>query len=180
MTNAQRRIGQALTCALLALAVSGMASAADAPALPQPRAGLWQVESKIVELGGLPMRWQVCVGEEPLSTLLARMARQEKCTGHNVRAIPDGVEVDMQCSLQGSQVHSQGTFTGDIRQSFTGTLHSRCSPPWQGLEQSSAQLSGQWLRACSPGQKPGTVVRRETPNVDDVLRSADTLLRGLR
>ena len=186
MRNVPGRIGLTILCALLAQAVPGALCAASATAtanaapLPQPRAGLWQVESKIVELGGLPMRWQGCVGEEPLSSLLARMARQEKCTGHNVRAVPGGVEVDMQCSLQGSQVHSQGTFSGDIRQSFAGTLHSRFSPPWQGLEQSSAQLSGQWLSACKPGQKPGTVVRREAPNVDEVLRSADTLLRGLR
>ncbi|MBR4736923.1 MAG: DUF3617 family protein [Rhodocyclaceae bacterium] len=179
--------GRMRACALLALAVSGAACAAgstvaaDAAALPQPRAGLWQVESRIVELGGLPMRWQVCVGEEPLASLLARMARQEQCSEHEVRAgAGGGVAVRMQCRLQGSQVASEGTFSGDIRQSFSGTLHSRFSPPWQGLEQSSAQLSGQWLSACKPGQKPGTVVRREAPNVDEVLRSADSLLRGLR
>lgn len=173
----------ALLATLLVAAPAAFAArpTTPAPALPQPAPGLWQVQSQVAELGNLPMRWKICVGNEPLAKLLARTAKQERCSEHSVRRNADGqVRVTMRCQVQSSQVHSEGLFAGDLRQSFSGTLHSVFTPPWQGLTQANAQISGQRLGNCAPGQRPGIIVQRELPNADDILRSADSLLRNLR
>lgn len=141
----------------LAATVGTALAATPLPAtLPTPQAGLWEMKTAVAEMGGMIMTFESCMGGSVEELLRRPEVEDANCQDMQVDHQGNRLTARAICTIEGSRAEIVSDFTGDFKQSYSGTIHSTYSPPLQGLQKTTAKVDGRWVAPnCLPGQKPG-------------------------
>jgi hypothetical protein len=149
---------------VLALVVPYLAAQPVAD-LPKRKPGLWELKTTLAEMGGITNAFQICIDEEFDDLMDSRGDDETECSEQVVRRDGSRVLVAAVCQIDGTTATLSGVFAGDFSSRYTGEIKTTYDPPIQGMTTTHLTLEGRWLSACLPGQKPGDMVLRGTPNI---------------
>ena len=139
-------------CAGLLLAGSAFA---QIPAdMPRPDPGLWQMQTSIVQMGGMGMSYRLCIGDD-VDDLLMQPDEDVECRDFSYRRDGNQLMYNATCRTEGSEARVEGVFTGDIRRNYQGSITTTFTPPLEGIARTDMALNASWLGPCAPGQQPG-------------------------
>ena len=140
-------------------------AAAQLPAdMPRPEPGLWQMQTSIVQMGGMGMGYRICVGDD-VDDLLMQPDEDVECRDFNYQRDGDRLIYSARCNAEGSEAFVEGVFTGDIRRNYQGSITTTFSPPLEGIARTDMALEAQWIGPCAPGQASGDVVIDSMPSL---------------
>lgn len=127
----------------------GLLAAGD---LPRPRAGLWQVATRVDTPQGemaLPPT-EICHTEESLKAPeLPEGAGQGDCSQEAFRRDGNGFRGNVTCKMDGTTAQYSFRMTGDFTRTYETEIVGRMSPaPAPGMEQSRIRMSAEYLGPC--------------------------------
>lgn len=152
-----------LTACTSALLV-GSALAQIPADMPRPDPGLWQMQTSIVQMGGMGMGYRVCIGDD-VDDLLMQPDEEVECREFSYRRDGDRLIYNAVCDAEGSEARVEGVFTGDIRRNYQGSITTTFTPPLEGIARTDMTLDATWIGACAPGQQPGDVAIDRMPSL---------------
>lgn len=169
-----------LVLVLTLLATAATAGAAS-PELPKRKAGLWEMKTAVMEMGGAGPQMQMCVGENS-DALLAQPGGEaaSHCTHQNVSREGNRVTVDAVCAAEGHTATVHGVFTGDFDTHYSGEIHTTYDPPLQGMASATMKQEGRWLGPCKAGQKPGDVSIQGIPGMGGGSFNVNEMMKNMR
>ena len=132
--------------------------------MPRPDPGLWQMQTSIVQMGGMGMGYRVCIGDD-VDDLLMQPDEEVECRDFSYRRDGDRLIYNAVCDAEGSKARVEGVFTGDIRRNYQGSITTTFTPPLEGIARTDMTLDATWIGACAPGQQPGDVVVDRMPSL---------------
>jgi hypothetical protein len=162
---------------IAALAI-GPAAAQLPPDMPRPDPGLWQIATKISQMGGIGMGFRMCV-DESIDELMMQ-ADEAPCTEQSYRRDGDRIVFNAVCQAEGSEARIEGVFSGDFTRAYQGDIVTTYSPPLHGMSRVEMNVDARWSGPCPPGQKPGEVIldgMPAIPGLGDI--DLDALRKGL-
>lgn len=125
--------------------------------MPRPDPGLWQMQTSIVQMGGMGMSYRVCIGDD-VDDLLMQPEEDVECRDLSYRRDGNRLIYNATCDADGSEARVEGVFTGDVRRSYQGNITTTFTPPLEGIARTDMTLEAQWIGACAPGQQAGDVI----------------------
>lgn len=121
-------------CAVALAALTG-AAVADAPRLPERKAGLWELRTTMDEgLGPKDQTLKICIDADmEHNTVNASHAEHEKqCSKYEVKKEGDATVVEMSCQFASRHVKSRTEMTGDFQKALAVKITSTTSGEQQG------------------------------------------------
>jgi hypothetical protein len=145
---------------ILMLPLAALAGAAIAnplpPDLPTPRAGLWEMKTRMVDMGGMSMNMESCMDGSIEDLMQHPEAEKAECTDMKVDYSGNRMRASATCTIEGSKAEIVSDFTGNFETAYRGEIRSTFTPPLHGMKQSTAEVEGRWVAPqCHPGQRPG-------------------------
>ena len=153
-----------LVIACISTLLVGSAAAQIPADMPKPDPGLWQMQTSIVQMGGMGMGYRVCIGDE-VDDLLMQPEENVECREFSYRRDGDRLIYNATCDADGSEARVEGVFTGDIRRNYQGNIATTFTPPLEGIARTDMTLNAQWIGPCAPGQQSGDVVIDSMPSL---------------
>lgn len=141
---------------LLALLLTGTATAADAP---KRKSGLWEVKTQMTGMPGQgPM--QMCIDQANDNVMIERNDPRSKadCPVMEVRPGAGKMTVHSVCRHDGTTATTDAVITGDFENSYRSDMVTRFNPPQNGMKEMKMTQEARWLGPCKPGQKPGDII----------------------
>ena len=144
---------------LLALCtLPGTLQAASSAELPKRKPGLWELNTR---MAGMPSMgaMQQCI-DRSTDDLMQQQAKKEKhnCSVLEVKTQGNKATIHSVCKVQGSTATTDAVFVGTFDVAYKGDMHTRFSPPLEGMSEAKATIDARWIGPCKPGQKPGDVI----------------------
>ena len=130
-------------------------------------AGLWEVKTTLPDIGNLTESVQVCIGE---GTDLVSQLQEAKtsCSKKNLSRHGNTATLEAICTVKKSTATIKGTFTGDFKNTYSGTIHTSYNPPLKGVSAATLTQTAQRLGPCAEGQKPGEVSSKTIEGLEQI------------
>ncbi|MBZ0106024.1 MAG: DUF3617 domain-containing protein [Sulfuricella denitrificans] len=151
-------IRRPLSLLLLGLTTTSLTVGALAADTPKRKPGLWEIST---HMEGMPSMGaiQQCI-DKNTDNLMQQHARKEKpdCSVMDVKQQGNKFTMHSVCKFENTTATTDAVFTGAFESAYKGDMHTRYSPPMQGMSESKMSMEAKWLGPCKAGQKPGDVI----------------------
>lgn len=141
------------------ISVTSLVSSAVAESFPTRKAGLWEATVSI-NGGGAPQVSKQCVDastEESLRGLVGQGGPKGLCAVNTVEKVSGGYKLHTECSIAGSSMITDGSFTGDFEREYKGTLVSVMKPAMVGTGRTETTIHAVYKGECPSDMKPGDI-----------------------
>jgi hypothetical protein len=141
------------------ISISSLVSSAVAESFPTRKAGLWEATVSI-NGGGAPQVSKQCVDastEESLRGLVGQGGPKGMCAVNTVEKVSGGYKLHTECSIAGSSMITDGSFTGDFEREYKGTLVSVMNPAMVGTGRTETTIHAVYKGDCPSDMKPGDI-----------------------
>jgi hypothetical protein len=141
------------------ISISSLVSPAVADSFPTRRAGLWEATISL-NGGGAPQVSKQCVDastEESLRGLVGQGGPKGMCAVNTVEKVADGYKMHTECSIAGSSMVTDGSFTGDFEREYRGSLVSVMEPAMVGTGRTETTIHAVYKGDCPSDMKPGDI-----------------------
>ncbi len=139
--------------------VTVLVGSAWAESLPTRKAGLWEATISVGGGAGSQVSRQ-CVDastEEGLRGLVSQGGPKGMCPVNTVEKTGAGYRLHTECSIAGSSMVSDGTFTGDFEREYRGTMVSEMKPALFGSGRTETTIVAVYKGDCPADMKPGDI-----------------------
>ncbi len=143
--------------------------------MPKRDPGLWEMQTTMVEMGGLGMRLRTCV-DDTVDNLVPDDGSSD-CDKPNYRIEDNRVTFEATCRADGSTATMTGIFVGDFTRSYRGEIRTVYTPPLQGMESSTMGIDAQWVGPCEAGQNAGDVEMMGITGLDRI--DLDAMMKNM-
>lgn len=173
---------EALVLGVLIAGLNG--GAVSAETLPTRKAGLWEA-TITVNGGGRPQVSRQCVDastEESMRGLVGQGGPKGMCPVNKVERTSTGYSMHTECSIGGSSMVSNGTFTGDFENEYRGSIISEMTPAIMGSGRTETTIVALYKGECPSDMKPGDISVNGGPvvNANESVAKAQAALDALK
>lgn len=170
---------------VLGIIIAGLQSVpASAETFPTRKAGLWEATIS-VSGGGVPQVSRQCVDastEESLRALVGQGGPKGMCPVNKVERTSGGYSMHTECSIGGSSMVSNGTFSGDFESEYRGSIVTEMTPAIMGSGRTETTIVAVYKGECPSDMKPGDISVNGGPvvNANESVAKAQAALDALK